>query len=39
MKAAEKWLLDHMEGSEGLGAIFPADGLHAHRLVRAGLSR
>ncbi len=23
MKAAEKWLLDHMEGSEGLGAIFP----------------
>ena len=23
MKAAEKWLLEHMEGSEGLGAIFP----------------
>lgn len=23
MKAAEKWLLDHMENSEGLGAIFP----------------
>lgn len=23
MKAAEKWLLDHMENSAGLGAIFP----------------
>ncbi len=23
MKAAEKWLLDHLDGSEGLGAIFP----------------
>jgi squalene-hopene/tetraprenyl-beta-curcumene cyclase len=23
MKAAEKWLLDHMDNSEGLGAIFP----------------
>jgi squalene-hopene/tetraprenyl-beta-curcumene cyclase len=23
MKAAEKWVLDRMEGSEGLGAIFP----------------
>jgi squalene-hopene/tetraprenyl-beta-curcumene cyclase len=23
MKRAEKWLLDHLEGSEGLGAIFP----------------
>jgi len=23
IKAAEKWLLEHMEGSEGLGAIFP----------------
>ncbi|MGD0463950.1 MAG: squalene--hopene cyclase [Tepidisphaeraceae bacterium] len=23
MKAAEKWLLDRMDGSEGLGAIFP----------------
>ena len=23
LKAAEQWLLEHMEGSEGLGAIFP----------------
>src|SRR5256714_7004232 len=23
MKAAEQWLLDHLDGSEGLGAIFP----------------
>jgi squalene-hopene/tetraprenyl-beta-curcumene cyclase len=23
MKMAEQWLLDHLEGSEGLGAIFP----------------
>lgn len=23
MKQAEKWLLDHLDGSEGLGAIFP----------------
>ncbi len=23
LKAAEKWLLDHLEGTEGLGAIFP----------------
>lgn len=23
MRAVEKWLLDHMEGSEGLGGIFP----------------
>jgi squalene-hopene/tetraprenyl-beta-curcumene cyclase len=23
MKAAEKWLLDHCDGSDGLGAIFP----------------
>jgi squalene-hopene/tetraprenyl-beta-curcumene cyclase len=23
IKEAEKWLLDHMEGSQGLGAIFP----------------
>ena len=23
LRAAEKWCLDHMEGSEGLGAIFP----------------
>lgn len=23
MRAAEQWLLDHMDGSEGLGAIFP----------------
>ena len=23
MKEAETWILEHMEGSEGLGAIFP----------------
>ena len=39
IKAAEKWLLERMATSEGLGRDLPAHGLHADRAAGPGVRR